>query len=364
MRNGEHDIKVVSVLGTIVTEKKFDPGSPGGSGEEIILKDELFGKPSVFSIFPGPSGRDSDDDSKGIWGVMVANPTDQPMEVSKVVIIAYSSRPTSGDTTFMLDCHNGASDPFAVETVAPTVDRWKCPTQNQLVWSDVGNPVIIQPRSVHPFLAKIGLGQTASGDIDTSNTLIHTVVFTSLGQFGKSSYATTVHEKDIAMPNVFISKTTSQGSAADNGNILGNITRITEGTQVVFNATLVDMSDDDNPHGINIGTKLIINIPKDWIFNGPVCLTCHPGFDPVSAVTYPDGSTQIVGVLDDFIDEPDEARIIKFYATAPAVSTTKMYVMHILADGTVTGGGTGSPYAVGPLAEIVLQVCPTTGCLP
>jgi len=33
MRNGEHDIKVVSVLGTIVTEKKFDPGSPGFGGE-------------------------------------------------------------------------------------------------------------------------------------------------------------------------------------------------------------------------------------------------------------------------------------------------------------------------------------------
>ncbi len=33
MRNGEHDIKVVSVLGTIVTEKKFDPGNPGFGGE-------------------------------------------------------------------------------------------------------------------------------------------------------------------------------------------------------------------------------------------------------------------------------------------------------------------------------------------
>ena len=33
MRNGEHDIKVVSVLGTIIIEKKFDPGNPGFGGE-------------------------------------------------------------------------------------------------------------------------------------------------------------------------------------------------------------------------------------------------------------------------------------------------------------------------------------------
>jgi len=33
MKHGEHDIKVVSVLGTIVTEKKFDPGNPGFGGE-------------------------------------------------------------------------------------------------------------------------------------------------------------------------------------------------------------------------------------------------------------------------------------------------------------------------------------------
>jgi len=38
-----------------------------------------------------------------------------------------------------------------------------------------------------------------------------------------------------------------------------------------------------------------------------------------------------------------------------------MYVMYILADGTATGTG-GSNYAIGPLAETVLQVCPTSGC--
>jgi len=41
-----------------------------------------------------------------------------------------------------------------------------------------------------------------------------------------------------------------------------------------------------------------------------------------------------------------------------------MYVMHILADGTATGDSTSGVFTVGPIAETVLQVCPTTGCLP
>jgi len=81
-------------------------------------------------------------------------------------------------------------------------------------------------------------------------------------------------------------------------------------------------------------------------------------------VTYPDGSTQIVGVLDVGIDDPDDARIIKFYATAPGVTSTKMYVMHILAHGTATGDDS-KVYDIGPLAEAVLQVCPSSGiCVP
>jgi len=168
-----------------------------------------------------------------------------------------------------------------------------------------------------------------------------------------------MHSKNTAMPNVFLSKVDSQTTAANNGNILGNITKITEGTSVAFNATLVDMSEDT--WGINAGTKLIINIPRDWIYSG---VSSSVGFTITSEVTYPDGSTQIVGTLNTGIDERNEARVIKFYATAPAVASTKMYVMHILADGTATGDSPSGVFTVGPIAETVLQVCPTTGCLP
>jgi len=141
--------------------------------------------------------------------------------------------------------------------------------------------------------------------------------------------------------------------------MLGNITRIPEGTPVVFNATLVDMSEIAGWE-IKAGTKLIINVPRDWTFSH---IASNTGFTMQPVQTYPDGSTQIVGVLNSDIDEPDEARVIKFYAVAPSITSTKMYVMHILADGTATGeDGT---FSIGPIAEAVLQVCPSSGiCVP
>ena len=62
----------------------------------------------------------------------------------------------------------------------------------------------------------------------------------------------------------------------------------------------------------------------------------------------------------------DDARTIQFDATAPSVSSAKMYIMYILADGTATGLPAFGPgnYALGPLSESVLQVCPSSGCPP
>jgi len=324
----------------------------GGSGEEIVIKDELFGKPDIFMIFPNAMGDNEID--RPLWGVMVVNPTDQLMNISKVVITTLSPRATSSDKIFVDNCHN-KSDNTQPVTVAPTTDMWTCPESNQLMWRDISNPVIVQPRSVHPFLVRIGTDNLGSSMPDAGNILIQSLVFTTLGQFGKAGYGSTMHSSEVALPNVFLSRTTESVSSA---NMLGNITGILEGTSVVFNATLADMGDDAT-YGINAGTKLIINIPKDWTFNS---ISSYNGFNTPTTQTFPDGSTQIVGELSSSIDAHNEARTIKFYATAPSVSTAKMYIMYILADGTATGDSPSGVFSVGPIAETVLQVCPTTGC--
>jgi len=54
-----------------------------------------------------------------------------------------------------------------------------------------------------------------------------------------------------------------------------------------------------------------------------------------------------------------------FSQLAAIRDSAKMYVMHILADGTAEGDSNKTPpedFVVGPLAQTVLQVCPTSGC--
>lgn len=58
--------------------------SAGNFGDELILKDELFGKPELFLILPNVFGYDGN--SNGYFGVNIANPTNKTMTVNKVSI--------------------------------------------------------------------------------------------------------------------------------------------------------------------------------------------------------------------------------------------------------------------------------------
>ncbi len=333
----------------------------GGSGEgEIILKDELFGKPKIFMIFPNALGdEDSNAHDRPIWGVNVANPTDQPIFVSKVAILTIAPRATASDAIFVSNCEGEqVTSPEKPVTIFPTTDKWSCPESNQLMWKDIVNPQRIEPRSVFPFLVQIGAGNSGSSLDDAQNILVQPIVFSTLGQFGKSGYGSTMHNNDIALPNVFLARNPQSVASSD---IMAEIRGIVEGDTVTFNATIADMSDDIN-YGINSGTDLIINVPQDWTFND---IVSYSGFDTPTVTTFPDGSTQIIGSLNAGINTQTDSKTITFTATAPSVQKAKMYVMHILASGTATGklsGGATGTFTVGPISESVLQVCPTSGC--
>ncbi|MFB5632989.1 MAG: hypothetical protein ACE5Q9_06660, partial [Nitrosopumilus sp.] len=185
--------------------------------------------------------------------------------------------------------------------------------------------------------------------------LVQPVVFTTLGQYGKAGYGTTMHTSEVALPNVFLARNPESVASSD---VMSEVTGIMEGSSVTFNATIADMS-SDAVYGIKNGTSLIINIPKEWNFGTVVSSN---GFSLSPIVTYPDGSTQIVGTLIDSIDDHADAKTIQFTATAPSVPKAKMYVMSILANGIATGNSASGTFAVGPIAETVLQVCPTNGC--
>ena len=323
----------------------------GGEGEEIVLKDELFGRPGVFMIFPNFLGAQSS--NHGVWGVNVVNPTPNPITVTKVIIAAVSPRATSSDKLFKDNCHAGA--PWVL-TIPPTTNMWSCPESNQLMWKDYVNPQVIPPKSVFSFLAKAPNENVGGSIDDTANWLIQPVVYTTLGQFGKAGYATAMHTNKAAIANVFLSRTTDSIASAD---IIGYVSKIDAQSLVKFNATLADM---DVLHGEQIlaGARLIINVPKSW---GLPAILSSGGFDTVTTTQFPDGSSQIVGNLTAALD--GAAKSIQFTSLAPNVNSTKMYVMHMLADGFATGqGGPAGGYSIGPIAESILQVCPTTSPPP
>lgn len=330
----------------------------GGGGGEIVISNELFGKPQIFMVMPNAVGDENDGvTSRPIWGVNVANPTDKPMFVNKVVVMVFNPRANSQDDVFVKNCE-GITVPESPEkpaTISPTPDNWSCPESNQLMWRNLVDPVQVAPRSVFPFLVGIGSGNMAGTTEDAQNILVQPVVFTTLGQYGKAGYGTTMHTSEVALPNVFLARDTKSVASSD---VMSTLTGVVEGSTVLFNATLADMS-SDSEFGIKNGTSLIINIPKEWNFGTVVSSF---GFDVSPPVTYPDGSTQIFGTLLESINDHTEAKTIQFTATAPSVPKAKMYVMSILANGVATGNSLSGEFAVGPIAEIVLQVCPSTGC--
>jgi len=316
--------------------------------EETIVNNELYGKPQIFMTFPNPLGDDENDEP--LFGVNVANPSEQAIYVSKVVMIAISPRATSSDKIWFDNCHNDNPPPIAVP---PTTDKWTCPESNQLMWSDASNPQEILPKSVFPFNVRVPPGNLGSTLPDAMNVIIQPIVFSTLGQFAKAGYGSTMHSDFVALPNVYLSTVPESTSSA---NIITNMTGIGTGSNVILNANLADM-DLDTEYGINGGSRLIINIPKEWTFNN---IISHWGFDPPVVETFSDGSVQIRGALSTFLN--GGAKTIKFSITAPEVTTPKMYIMHILADGTATGKSGPPAFTIGPISEAVLQVCPLGGC--
>jgi hypothetical protein len=351
--DGEYDVFSDFVSDSILLREAGE----GGSGGEVVISNELFGKPQIFMVMPNAVGDENDDVSdRPIWGVNVANPTDKPMLVNKVVIMVFNPRANAQDDIFVKSCEGiPGANPEKPATIAPTPDNWSCPESNQLMWRNLVTPIEVAPRSVFPFLVGIGSGNMAGTTDDAQNILVQPVVFTTLGQYGKAGYGTTMHTSEVALPNVFLARNPESVASSD---VMSEVTGIMEGSSVTFNATIADMS-SDTVYGIKNGTSLIINIPKEWNFGTVVNSN---GFSLSPIVTYPDGSTQIVGTLIDSIDDHTEAKTIQFTATAPSVPKAKMYVMSILANGVATGNSASGTFAVGPIAETVLQVCPTSGC--
>jgi hypothetical protein len=310
----------------------------GGSGEEIVLTEDLFAQPGIFMIVPNSFG---DNDEEAIWSVTIANPTDAPMEVRKITTSVLFAGANDNQWIFTNGCPN--------TNVPPTLDHWDCPNENQLVWHDgIGPPFdtqTVDPRSAFSFTATVKPGSIQGGGGGLDSVVLHTSVFTSLGQFGETSWATAMFDGAEAIANAYVS---SVVDSTDPTNVEASRLGITPGNVERFNVVLADM-DIDAIDYIQAGSQLIVNIPKQWTIAN--AFVGNTGFvDPVTVNgPFADGSSQIVGTLLADLDgtgPPDlTGKTITFDLNAPTPACDKMYVMHILGDGRS-----------GDVAETILQV--------
>ena len=333
---------VQSNVATDTSILREDASGDTGDTELIILTQDLLAKPELFIIMPAPFGETG---QQGVWGVNVVNPVDKDLEVSKIVFTATSTRYTGGDEIFTDNNGNACEAAHVNATIGGT---WSCPMPNQLMWKNLNNPLTVPGYSTVSFLAYVEPGFIGSSGDFLETVPVDITVYTTLGQFGKAGYATSYNEGSTTLPNVYL--TDVPGSTAS-ANILSSLNGIPSGSTVKLNATLTDF--DTNTGRVIQGTdsRLIINVPKGW--TNPSIINA-PGFTMDPIATFADGSSQIVGILNSDITGPADTQTIEFQATAPIVTSTQLYVMYILADG-ISNSGNGD-VAVGPLAEVVLQV--------
>lgn len=313
--------------GIVLLRDNSEPGS--------IVSSDLFSRPEIYMVIPNTFGDASD---KGVWGVNIVNPTDQPIYVSKVVISAQTSPANSNDKIFDSGC--------STITIPPTSNHWSCPTLNQLMWKNTISPQLIPAKSVFPFMVKVTPGDLQGSGTEPETIVVQTNVFTTLGQFGKSAYGTAMRTSS-SIPNVYLSKVVDSTNTVD---IIANKTGILPGSTQTFHVVLADM-ESGTANKISTGSRLIINIPRGW---SDVNVIGNTGFTTPTFQSFPDGSSQLVGqLLSDLTGAGGVGKTISFTATAPPISDTRLYIMYVLADGYVNGN-----MVIGPLAEVVLRVSP------
>jgi len=325
----------------------------GGTGEEIVLKEDLFGKPGIFLVLPNPFG-DAPTGHKGLWGMNIVNPTSQPMNVTKAVmslIVTSISNPSDGILK-PGSCSSGG--------IVPPPDSWACNSLNQLSWvPSIGNHFVVPPKSVQQFLTTVDPGDTQNVVYDT--VLVTGSVFTTFGQFAKSGYGSAWQHNgmnDFPIANVYLTKSTTDPVSVPDIHTteLGMI----NGVQHTFRAVLADFEGSKDKWIKRDVSRLIINLPQNW----ELVSTSSPHFNISPPVVNPDNSTQIIGTLTGYDIDGEgiefqrlKAGILDFTVIPPPVSDNKMYLMHVLGDGY-----TDADFLIGPLAEIVLQVCTAGGC--
>lgn len=325
----------------------------------------LLQTPDINVVVPFPFGETgTNNPDTGLWGIVISNPTDVPIDVRRIIISAISPAARVGflETT----CDD------SIEVVSPTVaSEWSCPGQNLIKWENTSDPETIPARDAVAFLAKLESGDQ-SGSIDDPALLVSATVFSTFGQSSRSGLVSSLTQGNTGtIVNVYMSDPSQGGDdPLATASILGVTAPIASGTTTqLFNVTLADFSANASNEGIAAGTLLIVNVPSGFRELSEHANTNSnlSGLDPddgtcpiggprntVEPTEFADGSNQFIACLiADIGTNGDAENTFVFTADVPAVSSDAVYLMSILSQGETTDGA-----PVGAIAEGVIRVQP------
>lgn len=327
------------------------PEGPPGIPETPTIEDELFNKPGIFMMFPSPFGQT---DKPGSWGAIIANPTENTMQVDKIVFTVIPFSTQSGQTVF---------DSCTTQT------NWTC-LGNQVVWKG-SSPVDIPAKSATEFF--LAVNPSSGNAADVHGLPVFASVLTSNGQFGKTSYLSSVvaHKTNSdTSPIVNVYYSTSKDSLTPTGVI-----SMTAGQQLPIYITMAEKATGSGKYAeayissASSNTHLIVNVPKKIVVgdvtNGMGAPNGYSAYTISSVVKNADTSTQIIATLNENIGDnnpagTDDARSFQIWIEAPDLTALglndKLFVMYILADGFANCQCTSSPWPIGPLAEVIIKV--------
>jgi hypothetical protein len=213
-----------------------------------------------------------------------------------------------------------------------------------LEWKASGTPLTLPADSAMLFLATSGFPTTAANN-NRPSVAINYNVYTDYGQFTKVGYDMGVKGSTVNHPivNSFLS-TAFENSSPNN---VGGVINVQSGQNVTAIATIHNYVSGTT---VDAGANLIIDIPRS--FKNVQIDSKSSGFGLCSPVTFSDGSTQIKCPLTSTLSGTPQS--IQFTMTAPVVTYPKLYVMHVLGDGT----SESNTFTVGPVSENVIVVTP------
>jgi hypothetical protein len=265
------------------------------------------------------------------------------MEVSRIVMNMYTSKPTGGGGAEFIN------DGCPVTEIYP-LSGWSCPHANMIEWKDIADPEEISGLEALSFLAKV------QPDDLTENEpayMISVAVFTNMGQFTKTGYSAGMADSTLPLASVYMTNTINEADANDDNRIFGNMSNLTPEVPTTFHVAVADFDSSTSTH-IDAGTELIVNVPKGF---SDISVTSSVGFSSTQIIPYADGSTQIVAIIGEEVGNvSSEVKVLRFDATPPSVDPAgkRVYIMHTLLNGLADGGI--NDFSVGALGEFALQV--------